>query len=190
MNGSRIWRRKWRGHRRVTKSSLLGVGKKFDLSATLWRYPDRWSRECLQRSQPRSAKNLFPRKILLEGTRTPKILIVSSDCLLFFFKLYVDRRWDGHSDLNGGDIRHLPLIPMNSVRSLNRKHHFMARIIACTRIGLIPSSYMAEIRQQMLWQTNFASTSLPIATSVLDRTLSPCFALTMLKVLSTFDRWW
>jgi hypothetical protein len=55
-------------------------------------------------------------------------------------------------------------------------------------IGSIPSSYIAEIKQQILWQRILHNTSLRAATSVFDRTLSPNFDLIIITVDSTFDR--
>ena len=46
------------------------------------------------------------------------------------------------------------------------------------------------IQQQMLWQTNFASTSFFMAMSVFDRTASPNFRFTIDMVLSMFERRW
>jgi len=54
----------------------------------------------------------------------------------------------------------------------------------------MPNSYHAAIRQQTLWQTNFASTSFRCAVSVRLRTLSPNFRLTALNVYSTLLRRW
>lgn len=44
--------------------------------------------------------------------------------------------------------------------------------------------------QQMLWQRNLQRTSFFIAVSVLERTWSRNFALTMLNVDSTLERRW
>jgi len=57
-------------------------------------------------------------------------------------------------------------------------------------VGSIPNSYHAEIRQQRLWHSSFASVSLTIAASDFDRSPSPNFRLTMLNVDSTLLRLW
>jgi len=57
-----------------------------------------------------------------------------------------------------------------------------------SNFGSIPSSYIAEIRQQMLWHRILANTSFFIATSVLLRTESPNFRFIIEKADSTLDR--
>src|SRR5262245_31836822 len=56
--------------------------------------------------------------------------------------------------------------------------------------GSIPRAYHSAMHTQMLCATILHNTSLLMATSPLDRTLSPNFRLIAENVASTFDRVW